>query len=303
MNQALTSLETAFPQRLAPLYGLILGLLPVCAVFEEYLRLLPLFPLLTGFGLVGLICWYAYREYWLTMRSGGHEGGHTRAQAASLVLAALWVLIGFVLVQVLLGLLYSWPAFGWKAPLALNADAVYYSVYFGLAVALLLIARRIPGRRFDFNLRWRWKPLDIAIALGMGVLTFAGLRIYTSLSPQEVDSMQIFGAVRGVTPDWLYWTAGVGFAVINAFCEEIWFRGLLMGALRNLLPPWKLILLQGLTFGIIHWFGTPERWWGILLAGSWGILLGWWTYKRGSLWPALTVHFLADWLIFAYTNM
>ncbi len=302
MDQAPTQSELACPSRLAPLYGLILGLLPVCAVFEEYLRLLPLLPLLGGLGMLCLIGWYAVRELRLA-EAGDPLAAHALPQAASLTLIGFWLIISFGLQQMLQGLLQSWPALEWKSPLQLNPDGVYYTLYAGLALLLFLIARYIPGRSFDFNLRWRWKPLDIAIALGMGVLTFAGLRIYTSLSPQEVDSMQIFGAVRGVTPDWLYWTAGAGFAVINAFCEEIWFRGLLMGALRNLLTPWKLILLQGLTFGIIHWFGTPERWWGILLAGGWGCLLGWWTWKRGSLWPALTVHFLADWLIFAYTNM
>lgn len=299
---AVVRMDALWPRRLSPLYGLVLGLLPVCAVFEEYLRQLPILLLLQGLGLIALIAWYCIREYRLTRSTGGLEGGHSPAQAASLALVALWIVFTLCAQQVFYGILHDWPAFNWHAPLVLNSDGLWYTLDLGLAIALLLIARK-PGPRFDFNLAWRWRPWDVGIALGLGVLTYAGLALYTHFIPKEVGSMQVFGAVRGQVPDWLYFGAGVLFTVINALCEELWFRGLLMGALRNLLPPWKLILLQGLTFGILHWFGTPSGWWGILLAGSWGCVLGWWTWKRGSLWPALTVHFLADWLIFIYTNM
>jgi membrane protease YdiL (CAAX protease family) len=65
---------------------------------------------------------------------------------------------------------------------------------------------------------------------------------------------------------------------------------------------WPAILLQALCFGLAHWVGTPQGIFGLVLAGSWGIALGWWTYARRSLWQALAVHLLADWLIFVYTN-
>ena len=92
------------------------------------------------------------------------------------------------------------------------------------------------------------------------------------------------------------------FAVANAFTEEMWYRGFLLGALKPLVTPARAIILQALIFGLMHWFGTPQGVLGVVLAGAWGGLLGWWVYKRGSIWPAFVVHFFADFLIFAYTN-
>jgi membrane protease YdiL (CAAX protease family) len=113
--------------------------------------------------------------------------------------------------------------------------------------------------------------------------------------------MEIFGVTKASSAN-VFYIVGAVFTVVNALTEELWFRGLLLGALRGLLPMWPAILLQALCFGLAHWVGTPQGMFGFTLAGAWAIALGWWTYRRGSLWQAFSVHLLADWLIFAYTN-
>jgi membrane protease YdiL (CAAX protease family) len=179
---------------------------------------------------------------------------------------------------------------------------VYYGSALVLIAAVYWLAHRFPGVRFDFNLRGRFQAWDVLIILGFVLLTVGGLAGYMFFFSRTHHAMEIFGTRHGATPVLEYWAAGVLFAVLNALIEEFWFRGLLMGALKPLLPMGRLIAVQAVAFGLIHWFGTPQGLLGVVLAGAWGALLGWWVYVRGSLWPAVLIHFLADMLIFAYTN-
>jgi len=294
------------PFRLSPLYGLILALLPVAAAIQEYWQgLTPLLAAAFIFMLAAMV-YYTLREYQLEMATGGHEGGHGRLRSAHLVMVAVFAL----------GCFGAWPllnsfAFGhtaWHLPQIIPADnhslanAINYGNALVLLVAIYWLAHRFPGVRLDFNLRWRFVGWDILIILLFALLTVGGLAGYMHYFVQTHSPMEVFGARAGTTPLLEYWALGVVFALANSLVEEFWFRGLLMGALKPLVPMGRLIVLQAVVFGLIHWFGTPQGVWGVILAGVWGGLLGWWVYVRKSLWPALMVHFLADMLIFAYTN-
>ena len=68
------------------------------------------------------------------------------------------------------------------------------------------------------------------------------------------------------------------------------------------MPATRAIVLQAVVFGLFHWFGTPQGLLGVVLSGVWGALLALWVWRRGTLWPAVVVHFIADMLIFAGTN-
>ena len=305
---------TLYPRRIAPLYGLVTGLMPMVAVLAEFWkRMNPLLGLAMLYCL-GLLVYYTVREYRGEVRSGGHEGGHGAVRSAHLVMVAIFALAFFGLDPLLFSLATGhrrWQfAVGetvWQFPQlispdqALLRDIVFYALALGLFAVVYWLAHRFPGVRFDFHLRWRWRWLDAAIILGLGVLTVGGLAGYMYFNAGSHGMLDMFGTRGGASPV-LYWTGGIVFALANALMEELWFRGVLMGALRPLLPPARLIALQAVVFGLIHWFGTPRGVLGVLLAGAWGALLGWWVYKRGSLWPTVVVHFLADIVIFAYVN-
>jgi membrane protease YdiL (CAAX protease family) len=207
---------------------------------------------------------------------------------------------------------------GWHMPLklAVDGDLLYYAMDLGLWVIVFLILTRAcsgtvavldNGQRpllpkpFDFHLHFNFKLADIGIFAIFAAVTFFVLRLYLQKMGGEHPPMHIFGVTKE-SGTALFYTVGAVFTFINALCEELWFRGLLLGALRDLLRPWPAILLQALCFGLSHWMGTPQGIFGLVLAGTWGIALGWWAYTRGSIWQALAVHLLADWLIFAYTN-
>jgi len=295
-----------FPFRLAPLYGLIIALLPPVAALQEFWwHLHPLLVAALGWILLTMV-YYAVREYQQEVATGGHEGGHGRKYSAHLVMVTVFALACF----------WAWPllntvALGhaaWNLPEILpraNATVVDVTVYATAAILLVAIywlAHRFPGVKFDFYLRWRFNFWDLLIILGLSLLTVGVLLGYMHFFAGTHQPMSVFGVQTGATAPWQFWLAGIAFALANALIEEFWFRGLLMGALKPLLPMWRVVLIQAFVFGVFHWFGTPHGVLGVLLAGAWGLLLGIWVYRRGSLWPALIVHFIADLVIFITTN-
>jgi sodium transport system permease protein len=79
--------------------------------------------------------------------------------------------------------------------------------------------------------------------------------------------------------------------IVPAILEEIFFRGLLYGALVRRCSAWLTIVLCGLLFGVTH----------VVLDGALGLerllpstLLGWILstvrWRTGSLWPCLILH-------------
>jgi len=305
---------TLFPRRIAPLYGLVIGLLPVFAVLNEYwYRMHPLMCIAFLYGL-GLMAYYTVREYRGEVRSGGHEGGHGVTRSAHLVLVAFFAVGFFGVIR----LVWTFATGHQRWQLAAGdqvwqlgrlippeasevQEAAWYTLALAVFAAVYWLAHRFPGVKFDLNLRWRWQPIDLVIVIGLSALTVFGLGLFTFLT-EGPDALAARAGQWGSAFTGTAWIAPLCFAFLNAVVEEFWFRGLLQGALKPLLRPGRVIVVQALVFGLIHWFGTPSGTLGIILAGVWGGLLGWWVYKRGSLWPAVAVHFLADVIIFFLMN-
>lgn len=76
-------------------------------------------------------------------------------------------------------------------------------------------------------------------------------------------------------------------AVTPAICEEVVFRGFLLGATRTL-PPWRALLLNGMVFGAFHL--SVETWIRFLPTAWLGIVLAWAVWRTGSLWVGMLMH-------------
>jgi membrane protease YdiL (CAAX protease family) len=300
-----------------PLYGLIIALLPAAVAFAEVVRGThsssawhPL-GVIAFLWMLGAVEWYAWHEWHNSISGTGAlareasattqemgEGARLTKEPASLYALSLFMLTLLGIHPVFFALL----AGGWALPLIFpgDPDMLYYAMSLGLWIAVYLILYKLP-HAFDFNLRLNLKLADLGIGAFIAVVTFFVLRLYLVKLGHNHAPMHIFGVTKAADPA-VFLAVGAIFTLINALTEELWFRGLLLGALRGLLPMWPAILLQALCFGLSHWVGTPQGILGLVLAGAWGIALGWWTYTRRSLWQALVVHLLADWLIFVYTN-
>ena len=292
--------------RLAPLYGLVIVMLPCMAAMQEFfwrmhqLQFIAMLALLVGAVL------YSRSEY-LNQRDGQFipTALSDLEPAGHLLLLSIFMLVNFAMVRFVYGIIVGNR--GWNMPnllelanLPVHRDYIYYTLELAAVIAVILYARRIPRVQFHFNLKFRFLPVDILITLGFLVLTFGGLYGYQHFFGETHAQWSPFG-ISAESGRLNFLIAGALFAVVNALQEELWFRGVLMGSLRTLMRARYQIILQGLVFGLIHWFGTPQGIMGIVLAGGWGMLLGAWTWRRRSLWPAFIVHVFADWLIFAWT--
>lgn len=89
-------------------------------------------------------------------------------------------------------------------------------------------------------------------------------------------------------------------AVTPAICEEIVFRGVLLGGTRSL-EPWRLIVLNGVVFGAFHLsFETVIR---FLPTATLGIVIAWAVWRTGSIWVGALMHFLNNGTIVVLASM
>lgn len=87
---------------------------------------------------------------------------------------------------------------------------------------------------------------------------------------------------------------GVGFALLNALCEEWIWRGVIQSRLTALFSTPVAVVVQALSFGVAHTHGFPRGIVGVALAGSWAILLGALRARAGGLLSPTIAHVVAD---------
>ena len=174
--------------------------------------------------------------------------------AASLVVGQL----GFVLAPALV------------MPLALSRPAV-----------ALLGLRRPAGRA------WALAPLVAVGAAGLSVLAL--LLAASVLDPgAQVAGQAVGRRIQAMA-------AGPGLLLLTllpAVCEELLFRGAILGLLRPRVPDWAAVLLQAVAFALLH---------GMLLRVgptlALGLVLGVLRLRTGSVWPGVVVHALHNALL------
>lgn len=87
---------------------------------------------------------------------------------------------------------------------------------------------------------------------------------------------------------------GAAFALINAFFEELMWRGIFQTRLLELFRAPLAVGIQAVSFGVAHAHGFPRGVVGVVLAGVWGAMLGMLRQQaRGLLAPVLA-HVVAD---------
>jgi membrane protease YdiL (CAAX protease family) len=74
-------------------------------------------------------------------------------------------------------------------------------------------------------------------------------------------------------------------------CEELLFRGPLQTALVRRLPAWLALGIGGFLFAAAH--GDAQ---GLLFRTLLGVLLGWLVLRTGSIFPAMGMHAVVDWI-------
>jgi uncharacterized protein len=92
--------------------------------------------------------------------------------------------------------------------------------------------------------------------------------------------------------------AGALFAALNALLEEVIFRGILLDGLTSAVGGTWAVLVQALAFGVGHAHGYPPGTLGIVLAATYGLMLGVLRLRAGGLAAPWIAHVFADAAIF-----
>lgn len=128
------------------------------------------------------------------------------------------------------------------------------------------------------------------------------LPIYTIIA-MIVLGIQLRPDVSQALQALVYLPAIVLAAAIVAFAEEFMFRSVMLARLGPVLGAAQATLTAAGLFGLLHYFGWPAGPIGVLMAGY----LGWWAARsmidtRGLVW-AFLLHFLGDFVIYAFAAM
>ncbi|WP_153558109.1 ABC transporter permease subunit/CPBP intramembrane protease [Roseimaritima sediminicola] len=184
--------------------------------------------------------------------------------------------------------------------LVVNALALIV-LFGGIPLAVALLSR--DRLKSTFRLR-ACSPLALfgAFAVGLGLWAFAfeatllGEMIgIGSLDPdllQRADDTK--QEMQRLSPLLLL----VTFAVTPGVIEELCYRGYLFSAFGRRLGPWRTILLCALLFGLFHVLtGNVLKIERMIPSTLVGIVLGWVSWRAGSLYPAIILHFTHDALL------
>jgi len=216
-----------------------------------------------------------------------------------------FIAAGGFIIYVLIPWIFHWlwklfpkSSLVWRVPgMDYFAEALWYAVALAAVILLFrIVAPKDFRERFFLRFNWQWE--DTLILIGLAAATALVMWLYLSfINPNEGWS-----PLKTTGSPLAFALFGILSSAANALAEEFWYRGYFLGLLARVLKPWQGIALTALLFGIIHIHGIPSGALGVALAAIYGAVLAIWTWKRGSIWQAVCLHFLTDMVIFFGVN-
>ncbi|MGW7301642.1 CPBP family intramembrane glutamic endopeptidase [Streptomyces sp. NPDC054829] len=129
------------------------------------------------------------------------------------------------------------------------------------------------------------------LGLATVVLSAAALTAWAlAVRPEPAEFM---GSLQRL-PLWLAILGIVAFSLVNPVWEEMFFRGVLLTELASLWGVRVAVVLQALLFGIAHFAGFPSGAVGMVMAATWGFVLGIMRVRSGSILITYSVHVTAN---------
>lgn len=209
--------------------------------------------------------------------------------------------IGVAVAAAVLALIGAWRPVLSARPLLVLVTALLGMMLTGIvwqvvmAVALLmsaLVGRLAPSARPGPGALGRGR-LPWAATLVTGAITPLALGLWVAL--WQPDLGDVVSAYVPEVPLAVLVIGGVAFALVNAALEELIWRGVMQDALGRVLGSTVLVVgLQALSFGVAHAHGVPRGPMGVLMAGSWAVLLGLLRRHAGGLLAPFVAHVVAD---------
>jgi uncharacterized protein len=194
---------------------------------------------------------------------------------------------GMIELAGLAGSILPWYARQWPAPVVV-AIAIYAAIV-------------LPSPKLRRSIRWIklgvFNREIIILVIITVLLSSAALFMWYKIAQPDSG---IFRDMVPQMPVYLLPFAGLFFAMFNAFAEETIYRGVMMNALdRALGEGYISVVIQGLSFGIMHIEGFPRGISGVILASIYGIMLGLIRRKSVGMFAPWLAHVFADITIFS----
>lgn len=125
----------------------------------------------------------------------------------------------------------------------------------------------------------------LLLALSMTPVVTLLQRIQFSFFP-ATDTIRVLEQQKAILfGDSPWWIIILVFAVTPGICEEVLFRGFLLGGLRERVAQWKTVVIVGAIFGLFHF--QLEK---IPVTGLMGMVLAWVCLRSGSIYLSIFVH-------------
>jgi membrane protease YdiL (CAAX protease family) len=170
----------------------------------------------------------------------------------------------------------TWPLL-WVVPLA----------------AYVALVAAVPALRASFH-PWRFGRVTRAGLIATLVLAVGSCVVLVAF---DVLTHPDLGEYRGFLPvsdlGGLV-AAGVIFPILNAFLEEVVFRGILFDAVESQWGARVAIVVTAGLFGYGHMHGYPPGPQGAVLAGIYGLCIGWLRMFTGGIGLGMLAHVAAD---------
>jgi membrane protease YdiL (CAAX protease family) len=133
-----------------------------------------------------------------------------------------------------------------------------------------------------------YELIIVSRELGIGTLSDPQLQQFQQRLAEIVAQWQALHPLAILIP----------LAVVPAICEEWFFRGYLLGALRGRAPAWLAIAATAIVFGLFHaslgGVIMVER---VLSSTALGLVLGWLCWISRSVFPGMLLHALNNGLL------
>lgn len=170
----------------------------------------------------------------------------------------------------------GWP---WQAVMALALTA------YALLARLMPSVRPAPGSLAPGQRPWRW----IALVGGVTPGALLAWLLLTRPDLSDITSSPLLKMPRAVL-----FLGAAAFAIVNAALEEVIWRGLLQPSLAAAWGARAAIAIQGVSFGLQHAHGVPRGVLGVLMAATWGVMLGALRWHSQGLAAPILAHVVAD---------
>ena len=177
----------------------------------------------------------------------------------------------------------------------LKYQITYQSLTLVLALILVLLNRSQVDKRIKMVGNWsapitnmKWLGLSTDIPWNSGVVTYT---LFPFIITSAVVYLQVAKTVS-ISKLLRYVPIAIPFAILNSLTEELVFRVVGVEGLTYSIG--TVAIICGAWFGVPHYFGTPGKIPGVLLAGFLGWVMAISMLNTGGLLAAWLIHFSQD---------